>query len=68
MNTQQTEAYMKDLNEMFVTAHEGHMKVIKRYTNGFLAFDAYKELDKKYTVELATITKLINMFLHRKNS
>lgn len=68
MNNTQMELYMKDLAEMFTKAHNEHMDVIRRYSEGFLSFEAYKVMDIESTAKVEAIRKVIASFLARKNA
>lgn len=68
MTEKQIELFMEDLANEYSKTHKKHMSVIRRYTEGFLSFDDYKQLDNEYTTKLDTLRLLSNMLLRRKNS
>jgi len=67
MNETQVNEFMVSLNQQYVQADKRHKRVIKNYMNDLLSPNAYKELDKKYSIQLETIKKTINIFLTIKN-
>lgn len=67
MNKVQVELFMQDLNERQQKAQKLHLSVVRRYREGLLSYESYRELDRDLTKEIDTRHEVMQMFLYRLN-